>query len=423
MCNEVFFSDGAVMPQVRALLSKMVAHSHELDLMRPAGIGGCQRGELDHLGDIAGYNGDGARLPEYQNPGIPNLVTEYGSYIEDRRGFTNRTGRTGLRNLHPWRSGRALWCMFDHGSIYGHFGFMGLVDYFRLPKRSYYWYRNALRKIPPPDWPPEGAPAKLRLEADKAVIVGDGTDDCQIIVTVLDADGRHIRNSVPVTLSIESGPGAFPTGPQIPFAPDSEIAIRDGQAAIEFRSYEAGRTVLRASSPGLTDATLLLTTHGPVPFHAASRKSPFVRLHAPVTPVAASGVSVNLALNHPTRAESEKPGFPASLANDGDPITGWLAADSKMGVWWQVDLERFIFVSRVELLLNDEKNYRYKIEMLKDSQTWKMGMDQTQTRSTTASRADDFPLPIEGRFLRVTFTGLPAGTLAGLREVKVYAQR
>jgi hypothetical protein len=32
---------------------------------------------MDKLGDIAGYNGDGARL--FINPGIPSVVTEYGS--------------------------------------------------------------------------------------------------------------------------------------------------------------------------------------------------------------------------------------------------------------------------------------------------------------------------------------------------------
>ena len=40
--------------------------------------------DLDKLGDIAGYNGDGARL--FIDPGIPNLVTEYGSVRANRPG-------------------------------------------------------------------------------------------------------------------------------------------------------------------------------------------------------------------------------------------------------------------------------------------------------------------------------------------------
>jgi hypothetical protein len=62
----------------------------------------------------------------------------------------------------PWRSGEAVWCAFDHGSIAGRqFGAMGMVDYFRLPKRQWYWYRNEYLKIPPPEWPKAGlAPDK-----------------------------------------------------------------------------------------------------------------------------------------------------------------------------------------------------------------------------------------------------------------------
>ena len=82
MCNEVFFSDH--LDKVRALLTKLVDESHQLDPTRPAAIGGCQRGSLDKLGDVAGYNGDGARLPDFQNPGIPNAVSEYAGHISDR---------------------------------------------------------------------------------------------------------------------------------------------------------------------------------------------------------------------------------------------------------------------------------------------------------------------------------------------------
>ena len=56
-----------VMPKVRNFLKELVAYTHELDPTRPAAIGGCQRGDIDKLGDVAGYNGDGARL--FPNPG------------------------------------------------------------------------------------------------------------------------------------------------------------------------------------------------------------------------------------------------------------------------------------------------------------------------------------------------------------------
>ena len=75
----------------------------------------------------------------------------------------------------------------------------------------------------------------------------DGTDDAQLIVTVVDSAGKALSNSPPVTLTIESGPGEFPAGTSITFDPKSDIAIRDGQAAMEFRSYYAGESVIRAT--------------------------------------------------------------------------------------------------------------------------------------------------------------------------------
>jgi hypothetical protein len=88
-----------------------------------------------------------------------------------------------------------------------------------------------------------------------------------LLVTVVDAAGTAISNNVPVTLTITSGPGEFPTGPSITFTPPgggsaSDIAIRDGQAAIEFRTYYAGTTVIEATSPGLTSSKVTIISQG-----------------------------------------------------------------------------------------------------------------------------------------------------------------
>ena len=78
MCNEVFFSSPEVMPQVQRLLRRMVNLTHQLDPTRPAAIGGAQRplaeARIDLTGDLAGYNGDGATQPDFQNPGIPHSL-------------------------------------------------------------------------------------------------------------------------------------------------------------------------------------------------------------------------------------------------------------------------------------------------------------------------------------------------------------
>lgn len=427
MCNEPFFSDAKVMPKVRNFLKDLVGYSHELDPTRPAAIGGCQRGDIDKLGDIAGYNGDGARLPEYLDPCIPNLVTEYGSTISDRPGKfepgwgdLNSQLTNGFPIEYPWRSGQALWCAFDHGSIAGRFGCMGMVDYFRLPKRMWYWYRNAYRHIPPPAWPEPGTPVGLRLTADKTTLASpDGMDDAQLVVTVVDKNGKWIDNSPPVTLTIVSGPGQFPTGPSISFGPKSDIAIRDGEAAMEFRSYYAGKTVIRATSPGLKDAKLEITTLGQPKF--IPRQTPPVkpRPYVRFTGEAQSSSAVVLGSDNPTLASSEIPGHSANLANDGNPATFWQAA-SDAPAWWQVDLERIATIRYTKLLFPSAGNWRYKIEV-SDSRDdgWKLFADQSQTATTSKERVDDARgNSMTGRFLRVTIAGTPTGQPPALSEVE-----
>lgn len=434
MGNEVFFSDQKVMPKVRKFLKELVTYTHELDPTRPAGIGGVQRGSIDKIGDVAGYNGDGARLREYQDPGVPNVVTEYGSTIADRPGkfapgwgdLTETPGANpneiGSWRL-PWRSGEVIWCGFDHGSLAGRrFGAMGLVDYFRLPKRQWYWYRNEYRHIPPPAWPGDGVPAGLKLTADTTTLNSvDGTQDAQIIVTVVDKHGKPISNCPPVTLAISSGPGQFPTGPSISFAPNSDIAIRDGKAAIEFRSYYAGKTVVRATSPELKSAAIQIISHGEPKFIPGKtppvKPRPYIRYAASGN----DGALVTLGMNSPTLASSEAPGHSARLANDGNPATFWQAKSGDTNAWFQMDLERIMTVGKASLTFPFPGEWRYKIEISMDGESnWKLVSDQTHSTSTVKQRIDTVQdNSVRGRFLRVTVCGTPAGQPPAIAEAEL----
>jgi beta-galactosidase len=278
MGNEDFFNGGPA-DRVIELLKKSVALTHELDPAptgRPAAIGGAQSRlgstEPGTLGDVAGYNGDGVG---YDNPGIPNMVSEYGSTVNVDRpgsyepGWGNLTVSNGMPAQPAWRSGAAKWCIFDYGSQMGTtYIHTGIVDYFRIPKRSYYWYRNTYANVPPPTWPAAGTPAALKLTSSTTTLTAvDGTEDAWLLVTVVDSSGKPISNNVTVTLTITSGPGEFPTGPSITFSPPgngsaSDIAILDGQAAIEFRTYTSGTTVIEATSPGLTSSSVTITSQG-----------------------------------------------------------------------------------------------------------------------------------------------------------------
>lgn len=48
-------------------------------------------------------------------------------------------------------------------------------------------------------------------------VLADGTDDVQLLVTVVDSTGRDLSNNVPVDLCVTKGPGEFPTGKSICF--------------------------------------------------------------------------------------------------------------------------------------------------------------------------------------------------------------
>jgi hypothetical protein len=426
MCNEVFFSGD--MDKVRALLSRMVDVSHKLDPTRLVAIGGCQRGALDKLGDIAGYNGDGARL--YKNPGIPNVVTEYGSVTSDRPGhfdgqFKPKDGLDVSTPEYAWRSGQTVWCGFDYGTIFGPLaGSKGIVDYARLPKRSWYWYREHFLHIPPPQWPADGVPAQLALTSDKSTIRGtDARDDVQVVVTVEDAAGKPISNSPPVTLTIDSGPGEFPTGRTITFDSHTDIPIRDGQAAIEFRTYYGGESVIRASSAGLKDAELTITTQGEPMFVtgksllAAGR--PYVS-NAPqhIADIGASAMQ-DVAANRPTEASGEAPGHNGSLALDGDVSTFWCANDTQPGAWWQVDLEQPHAIASVKITFPKPGNYRYRIEGSSDGSTWTLLVDNSRTRSSKRVRVDAIPNQTHCQFVRITFTAEPTNEPAAIAEVQV----
>ncbi len=278
MGNEDFFSGGPA-DKVVALLKKAVELTHQLDPAptgRPAAIGGAQSAiggtQPDTLGDVAGFNGDGVG---YDNPGMPNMVSEYGADVSSTRpgnydpGWNNLTVSNGMAAQPAWRSGISRWCMFDYGSqMGGQYINSGIVDYFRIPKRSYYWYRNTYAKVSPPTWPDSGTPAGLKLTTSTTTLsAADGTQDAWLLVTVVDSGGKALSNNVPVTLTITSGPGEFPTGPSITFTPPgsgsaSDIAIRDGQAAIEFRTYYSGTSVIEATSPGLSSSSVTITSQG-----------------------------------------------------------------------------------------------------------------------------------------------------------------
>lgn len=404
MCNEPFFTYPELMDKVKNLLSGLVDASHRFDPSRIAIIGGAQRGEIDVLGDAPGYNGDGATL--FRNPGFPNLVSEYGSCVTDRPGeYDACWGHVTDGERPEWRAGHAIWCGFDHGSIAGDMGKMGIVDFFRIPKRSWYWYRHHHLGIAPPEWPREGMATRLSLSADKKILRGtDGTDDALVTVTVCDRDGVALSNSPTVTLTIVSGPGEFPTGRKITFKPTTEddIRIQDGIAAIEFRSYEGGKTVIEASSPGLQSDKIVIETKG-TPLYREG-VTPLARDRA-FDPAAvylnALHKKTEISRRRPTQASSVAPGSNSAFANDGDKNTAWETAAGDGNPWFCLDMENFYKISEVTLFTEDDAA-GCVVEISRDNRNWK-----PVSGNVAASGNGGFTISCdpetEGRFMRLLF--------------------
>lgn len=334
MSNEPFFSDAEVMDDARALIVRLVEESHRLDPSRPASVGGAQRQGFDVLGDIAGYNGDGASL--YIDPGVPSFVSEYGSVIAVRPGEYAPGYTDGVESNPRWRSGKALWCGFHHGSIASNMGYMGMIDYYRLPLNAWYWYRNELLGIAPPQPASEGTAYTLRLTADRHVIATDGTDDTHIIVEVIDREGKRISNPLQVELEITHGGGLFPTGKSIRFSPENNSFL-DGMGAIEMRSYYAGTIKVEARAVGVQPAEISIEAVGGTLWSGQSLRlqpSPPSVMKAP-----AHGSSYNIARSRPVFCSSYEAGHPAMNVTDDLADTYWKPSNEAEGQWIMVDLE------------------------------------------------------------------------------------
>ena len=410
MGNEIFFTDKKVMDKARDCVRMLVQYSKELDPTRPAAVGGVQREGFDKIGDLAGYNGDGAYV---KNPELPSVVAEYGSVVSHRPGkYDPYLGCLQGQEEYPWRSGQVLWCGFHHGSIAGDMGRMGFVDYARLPLRSWYWYRNELAKVAPPEWPEKGTPAGLSLTADKKTLKADGTEDIHLVISVNDSRGKRLDAAPPVTLTIESGPGLFPTGKSITFQPNSrEASITEGWAATTFRSYHSGKTKIKATSPHLKSAELTLQSTNAPQFIQGKTKEWLPVAGALTEPVRA-GALVECSRDRPAIASMTKPGSEPRLGNDGKQDTAWESVyDSSGEAWWRLDLENFYVLG--EVTLKGVTAPKFKVEISDDEgKTWKL----VGTEKDARAAGGDCILTCEpgkmyGRFLKITYQGTPGTDL------------
>ena len=190
---------------------------------------------------------------------------------------------------------------------------------------------------------------------------------------------------------------------------------------MSFRSYHAGKTIIRATSPDMKDATIEIKSLGEPKFIAGQTRPVKPRPYARFTGNETAGSQVTLGRENPTRASSEALGHGGQLANDGNPLTFWQADARDTAAWWRVDLERIVNVSKTKLKFPAEGNWRYKLELSDDGENrWKVVADETLTASVSRERTDVMSGgSLRGRFLRVSITAAPDGQLPALSELEI----
>lgn len=410
MCNEPFFTDSATMDKAKALLRRLVKLSHSLDSTRPAAIGGAQRGGFDTLGDLAGYNGDGASI--FLDPGFPSFVSEYGSTVSDRPGPFEHRYRDGVEADYKWRSGKSLWCAFHHGSILYDMGHMGMIDYYRLPLDTWYWYRENLAGKARPEPAVEGVAHGLTLTADHMVISDDGTQDTQLVVTLRDAEGRRLSNPCQVTLSVVSGGGRFPTGKQFVLSPEKGSFL-DGLGAIELRGLYAGDTVIRAEAQGLLPAEIRIQVTGEAKGEGAFEKE---LMPPPSVMKAPKGEKLfEIGVNRPVFASSAKEQFPARSITDGSWETCWRPAEAEDGAWIMVDMEGTKEIREIGIAFEEMVYGEFEIALSKDRKEYDRVYDSGERPALTHLTVN--LRDKEARYVRILFKG----QAVGIRRVAILA--
>jgi hypothetical protein len=464
MCNEPFFSHESVKEKATGLIKKMVEVSHEEDPTRKAAAGGVQRWNLDgpDISDVAGLNGDGGGFylkwdgnervddPESERPQCPQVISEYGSEVMDRPGkyrpfydHVSASQTDPYRFAAPkWRCGQAVWCGFHHGSLANDMGHMGIIDYYRLPLRSWYWYRfnyfanqagagdHSLAYLgirPPspgstePEWPKPGTPKRIRLYpgvGSKTTIKNDGTDDTQLIVELVDEYGKRVDATADVTLQVISGPGQFPSYDPKRINAETGLTIIEGLGAITFRSYYAGESVISAVSPGLQGAVLHIATVGKGAETEPDMTIP--QVHPGVSSVVRMKTEImNLAAYRPNGASSEAKGYGKSNANNADRSTSWRAGSTNPGEWWMLDLEGVKYPKRIELEFDNAGAYQFVLEGSIDGTNWSTLLDYRHNHETIDS-VREFIGPCACRYVKIIFTALPEGVPANLKSFGLF---
>jgi F5/8 type C domain len=109
---------------------------------------------------------------------------------------------------------------------------------------------------------------------------------------------------------------------------------------------------------------------------------------------------------------------PATNVTDGSLDSVWMAASANANEWAKVDLGAAQSIKGVVFKFAEAGAYGYKVETSTTGITWTLRKAGTSAESAV-SQDVNIP-PAAARYVRVTFTSLPAGRSAALASVRVY---
>ncbi|WP_209445770.1 glycosyl hydrolase family 95 catalytic domain-containing protein, partial [Paenibacillus etheri] len=255
-----------------------------------------------------------------------------------------------------------------------------------------------------------GQPHHLNVEYDTKGkgLVADGSDLVMAYITVRDADNNIVpTNSVSVSLNLSGPGGLVGNGVTRTFA--NPVAVEGGIAAAFVQSSRTPGTLkLTARANGLVAGIAEITSE--------ASQSVFV-------PGGSDGgehwfEGENVALNKSITTSSEQSENPGSNGNDGNETTGWTAASSDPGQWWEVDLGSVFNITGSEIVWASGNSYnQYKIEVSEDQGNWTTILDNTQNKTATSRQRDK--LSANARYVRIIVTGVQTGQ-ASFNELKVF---
>src|SRR3546814_490198 len=183
------------------------------------------------------------------------------------------------------------------------------------------------------------------------------------------------------------------------------------------RSWQSGKTVLRARSPGLKDAFLVIeTTSGPAFVPGVTALAP----DRPYTEAKRTDAEflyfpdAVFGKDNPTGASSSAHGHSSRLVNDGDPGTWWIAKSDDDAPWVSISPEKILQFRRLEITFPQPGNYRFVAEVEGQNGNWAVVADQSATADTAQTRNIDVKRVVGSR-LRVRNVA-PAGAPAGAAE-------